>query len=401
MDNRYLILHKNIPVITVSLNHKYAIEKIEKIHNNERIPIGLEKQKLNIENINDWFFSRAIPQKREGLSYILNATDTKNNMELLVKNLGLGLIDNYWIKKENSNLKWEEVNFFDNNFSNEVNGIYLNRSDKINEEILDKINPNNASSGMLPKGWICLQTDSSRTVSSRTEGSRKNKRFLIKGSELQNEQEPYNEEIISKWLDLLKVEHVEYEVKIIDKRPYSICELLLKENEELIHAYHVAKIKPKDNKRSYFEHYIDCCKELGLKDDIRTDLDNMILIDYMSANTDRHWNNFGIIRDSNSLKAKRLAPIYDNGASLFAKIPVFYIKEENINLKCQSFNTRQSQNIKNVKNFDLLEKKEIYSILDIAEQVFKSNKHMEDKRIKEILIEIKQRIITASKKREV
>jgi len=382
MAPRYLILHKNIPVLTVSLNTNYAIEKIEKIHNKERIPIGLENQNLNVNNVNEWFFDRAIPQKREGLSNILNATDTKNNMELLVKNLGLGLIDNYWIKKEDSDLLWENVNFFDNSFSNEVNGVYLNRSDKLNEEIKDKINPNNASSGMLPKGWICAD----------------NKRFLIKGSELQNEQEPYNEEIISKWLDLLKVEHVEYEVKIIDKRPYSICELMLNENEELVHAYHVSRIKQKDNKVSYYEHYIDCCRELGLKDNIRKDIDNMILIDYMSANTDRHWNNFGIIRDSNTLKAKRLAPLYDNGASLFAKIPVFYIKEENINLKCQSFNMRQSENIKNAGNFELLEKKEIYSLIEIIEKIFKNNKHMEDKRIKEILLWVKQRIETVRKK---
>ena len=39
-------------------------------------------------------------------------------------------------------------------------------------------------------------------------------------------------------------------------------------------------------------------------------------LDYLIMNEDRHLNNFGIIRDVNTLKWLDVAPIFDNGQSL-------------------------------------------------------------------------------------
>ena len=147
------------------------------------------------------------------------------------------------------------------------------------------------------------------------------------------------------------------------------------------------------------EHYINCCKKLGLTDSIRHDLDNMILIDFISANTDRHWSNFGLIRDSSTLQAKRIAPLYDNGAALFAKIPTLDIKGENKKLKCLSFNSTQEENIKQVNNFDILKKPEINHITDILGNEFSKNIHMDEVRIKEITLRIEQRIKMALKRK--
>jgi hypothetical protein len=383
VKNRYLILHKNFPVASVILDEDYDIEKIEKIHSKERLPVGLFLKQISVKNLNGWLFGRAIPQKRNGLKQILEATKTRSNQELLIKNLGLGLTDCYWIKPENASLSWDEINFFQNIFSKDVEKIYLRESsDDGNIDLINNISPSNVSSGMLPKGWIC----------------RKNKRYMIKGSELENYQEPYNEVIISRWLDVLGIDHVDYWLKYIDKKPYSVCENMLIPGEELISAYYISNIIKKDNKDSFLDHYIKCCKELGLNDSIRQDLDNMILIDYISANTDRHWSNFGVIRDSDTLRAKKLAPIYDNGASMFAKIHYFDIKEINNNLKCQSFNSKQEENIKLVTNFSLLGNQAVISICDTAMEEFNKNKYMDENRKREIVLRIKQRITMAGKK---
>ena len=376
MKNRYLLLHKDFPVVSVILDDKYSIVKIDKVHNKERLPVGLYTRQLNLGDLNNWLFSRAIPQKRNGLKLILEATNTNSNKELLVKNFGLGLTDCYWIKPEKADLSWEKVNFFDNNFSEEVDSIYLSYSSGKQTASINKLTPNNVSSGMLPKGWIC----------------KKGKRYMIKGSELLNYQEPYNEVIISRWLDGLGIDHVKYKIKLIDKRPYSICESMLKQNEELLHAFYISAIIKKDNKISNLEHYISCCKELGFDDSIRCKLDNMILIDYISANTDRHWSNFGVIRDSCTLKAKRLAPLYDNGAALFAKIPTLDIKRESKTLKCLSFNSTQEENIKLVSNFDIIKNPGIDELIDISKEEFAKNIHMDDTRKNEIVFRINQRI---------
>ena len=50
--------------------------------------------------------------------------------------------------------------------------------------------------------------------------------------------------------------------------------------------------------------------------DARNKLEDMFLLDYLILNEDRHLNNFGIIRDVNSLEWMNVAPIFDNGESL-------------------------------------------------------------------------------------
>ena len=45
-------------------------------------------------------------------------------------------------------------------------------------------------------------------------------------------------------------------------------------------------------------------------------IENMYIVDYLIMNEDRHLNNFGIIRDVNTLKWLDVCPIFDNGQSL-------------------------------------------------------------------------------------
>ena len=50
--------------------------------------------------------------------------------------------------------------------------------------------------------------------------------------------------------------------------------------------------------------------------DFKKKTDQMLFIDYLLGNTDRHLNNFGVIRDAKTLKFLRVAPIYDTGSCL-------------------------------------------------------------------------------------
>lgn len=65
----------------------------------------------------------------------------------------------------------------------------------------------------------------------------------------------------------------------------------------------------------------------------------MILLDFIMANTDRHYNNFAFLRNSNTLEWIGLAPIYDTGTSMFYKISteelklVEYIDSQKISAK--------------------------------------------------------------------
>lgn len=53
-------------------------------------------------------------------------------------------------------------------------------------------------------------------------------------------------------------------------------------------------------------------------------MDYMTLTDFAILNTDEHLMNFGILRDSNSLKYIGMAPIFDSGNSMTFKTSIDY-----------------------------------------------------------------------------
>ena len=67
--------------------------------------------------------------------------------------------------------------------------------------------------------------------------------------------------------------------------------------------------------RSAWNHLFACCEVLGIPD-ARGALGRMLTVDYIIANIDRHWNNFGFIRNADTTKFLGLAPVYDSGTSL-------------------------------------------------------------------------------------
>ena len=60
----------------------------------------------------------------------------------------------------------------------------------------------------------------------------------------------------------------------------------------------------------------------------------MIVCDYIIANYDRHYRNFGAIRNVNTLEWIGIAPIFDSGSSLWATQPTSLIGST---YKCKPF----------------------------------------------------------------
>ena len=48
----------------------------------------------------------------------------------------------------------------------------------------------------------------------------------------------------------------------------------------------------------------------------------MILFDVLIYNTDHYFGNFGFLIDNKTMKIKGLAPIFDNGSSLFSSLTI-------------------------------------------------------------------------------
>jgi hypothetical protein len=295
------LMHKDIPVIDFEiLTEVGAIVKLGNSQNPEHLPVGTTvKGGVSLKAVNAWWKSRSIPASRDGLADALHNMGVHSPEILIEKCYGLSLSDQYWFKPKGPGLRWCDVNFFQNDFSEDVGEILFGREPE-DKKSVNLVSPDNTSDGWLKKKWIIAG----------------GKRLLMKGGSNPFQQEPFNEVVASAIMRRLDVPHAEYTLTHEKGKPYSLCENFITEDTELIPAWTVYDVYKKDNRDSVFTHLLRCCERLEIPG-VRAAIDRMLTVDYIIANEDRHWGNFGFVRDANMLAWKGFAPIFDSGTSLW------------------------------------------------------------------------------------
>lgn len=298
---RYILMHKIIPVCEIDISDaSFSIENISKIYNPEHIPLGLtDNGEINLRKFNKWYRGRSIPASRQGLNQALDIIGITHQDELILKCYGLSLSDQYWFKPIGSDLQWKEINFFDNDFSEDVgNALFGNPSES---DKLSLVSPDNTSDGWLKKKWTIIN----------------GRRCLVKSGSAPFFQEPLNEKIASViQFKLNYMPFVEYDLIFDDEQPLSICENFINSKTELISAYSIYETLPKEKSVSSYEHFKRCCDLQGISNTEKF-LDYMLTVDYIIANIDRHFRNFGVIRNAETLEWIGFAPLFDCGTSLW------------------------------------------------------------------------------------
>ncbi|MFQ7748767.1 MAG: hypothetical protein ACLRJV_16545 [Eubacteriales bacterium] len=104
---------------------------------------------------------------------------------------------------------------------------------------------------------------------------------------------------------------------------------------------------------------MDCCEALGIPG-VREAVDRMIVLDYLIVNEDRHQNNFGVVRNAETLEYLGAAPIYDSGTSLWFDKPTGMVGSGRVT--CKPFKDRHEEQIKLVSSFDWLDLSRLDSI---------------------------------------
>ena len=66
---------------------------------------------IPLEAFNAWWRGRGIPQARHGLAMLLEEAGVELPQELIRRNLGLSLSDQYWIRPNGSGLAWGASTF--------------------------------------------------------------------------------------------------------------------------------------------------------------------------------------------------------------------------------------------------------------------------------------------------
>ncbi len=66
----------------------------------------------------------------------------------------MSLSDQYWANPDSSGLSWHDVNFFENDFSDDVGKALFGNLDVQDISSLSLLSPDNTSDGWLKKKWI-------------------------------------------------------------------------------------------------------------------------------------------------------------------------------------------------------------------------------------------------------
>ena len=383
-----VLMNKNTEVLVAEYDEAVkAFIRIIEVKNIDYAPYiiegiyeeGNENSNSLKTNLSEWFKGRGIPSSRDKLDLLLHRLNIDTPSELLDKAFGLSLSDQYWIKPYGSNITYDDVNFFDNDFDYAE---FLEASLSLNSKVLTKEaslkTPNNTTDGMLKKAWVIED----------------GVRYLLKSGYKNDVLQPFNEAIASMICDRLGFFHVPYTLTTYKDQVVSKCPCFITRDTELITAYQIKNNMKRYDSREDYETYIKKLEDEGINE-ARTKIENMYILDYLIMNEDRHLNNFGIIRDVNTLKWLDVAPIFDNGQSLniqdYSGDEVVIAGHGRLFYELKPFD-ELIKVVKDLKRINIEALKDIPEEFDKLLHQYQNITHMTDRRIQNLCILLQRQI---------
>lgn len=367
-----MFMHKDDPIARLDINNEGIVVDTGNVINPELLPLALRGSLLRI---NHWLRDRAIPNTRSGLQALLNQYNAPTTESLLINNLGLSLNDSYWLKPLDSNLTWKKVNLFDNPFDPSETYSDMGK-DSLHNAL--KLTADASLKGDLRKKWV-IDNDNCRLLVKGNFGNKCQQSLNEKLSTLINDKQDWDK-------------YVRYSVSeySFDESQPSFCcfskNFITSDKTEFIPAWEVFSHLPKPDNISNFNHFVSCCEKLGLdKESVVSFLSYQILLDYAMTNVDRHFNNFGIIRNADTLKPIGMAPIYDCGNSMFFD-QLFVKCNHNVldRIQVNSFRKNERDLLDYVSDFGLFDTEKVPSDDEIY-QLYSMGNSLSETSIEELI----------------
>lgn len=289
----YELMHKNSPCGKIAFDDKSGRIISYKDNGNGYSPY-LGSADLN--KMHKWWEMRAVPASRLLIQNLLKTTGCLNSEMYLAKNLALSMTDSYWLRPEGTLLKYDDVKF--SNLSEFSLG-------KVPYHNATSYDPNASLGGQMEKYWEF--------------GDRGP--VLVKESSKYFGQQSVNEVFATMLHQLQKNEipFVTYTGEITaDNSIICKCDAFTSEDVEFISAYEILESQKNSNSTSLYDQYIDLCIKNGIDAElIQEYMDYQTTTDFLISNVDEHLQNFGVLRDTNTMKLLGPAPIFDSGNSMF------------------------------------------------------------------------------------
>ena len=257
------------------------------------LPLDMERTG---EGVIHWLERRVIPKNRAFVDEILKTlglshNDTKGIIDVCK---GLSLNDSYWVVPEGFEGKFSQYNLYENRFSEILALVAYTGAGGSRQAFTTS--PELTTGGMLPKAWRYVEQDGIYLYKGGTTGASNAGR------------EPYCEYYASQVAETMGLNAVHYELENWKGITASKCELFTNIDTAYIPIGRIVRTGGIAACLAWYE-------KLGTE--FSEQLCSMLVFDALIYNEDRHFGNFGVLRDNHSGKIIAPAPVFDNGLSLF------------------------------------------------------------------------------------
>lgn len=289
----YVLMNKDAEICEFIIRGEGDLEECVSVRGTSKLP-------LYFGSINSWVSRRNAAKHRKHVESILDSWGANTKSGFISLTHCLSVNDTFWVQSVDENLKWANVNLYDNEFSDVVSKLSFDGVGLMGEKFSTS-SPEFTTDGFFNKCWV----------------RRNNGIYLYKaGTEKYRNagREPYSEVIASQiFKELLGHDAVSYTLRKFHGKTVSECALFTDKGSAYL-PYSTLNYNSCDlwDILRVYEEY-DC------GDMVR----GMFIGDGVSLNSDRHLSNFGWLCHPDNMKPYRMAPIFDFNMSM-----VVYADEE-------------------------------------------------------------------------
>lgn len=287
MKKEYVLMNQNCPMLRFSCERN-AFDEPEFTEDQwltELRPIGYG-------NLGDFLARRQAPKHRRHIKELLERYGCDDLEGFLQVTHALSLNDTVWVKEAGSDLCWENVSLYRNEFDQLVSEAAFDGV--ISETELSSTSPEFGTDGYYAKCWVRDE-----------EGI-----WLYKSGSSLHVIEPVSEYLASQLAEKICLNYVSYDLTAYRDKLVSKCALFTDEMTGFAKANAVFRGEQTIPKLLAF------CQANGGDDAFR----RMCLLDALSLNPDRHYGNFGFLFDNKTMEISTMAPVFDNNRALFPEL---------------------------------------------------------------------------------
>lgn len=232
--------------------------------------------------------ARKAPKHRKHIEQLLERYNCSDIDGFIQVTHAVSLNDTFWVKESDSDLEWSNVSLYTNTFDEVIAAAAFDGA--VSDTDLSSTSPEFGTDGTYAKCWV-----------RESDGI-----YLCKSGSDIYELEPLSEYLASQLAGYICKDYVSYDMDYLHGRLVSKCRLFTDENYGLVKAGRV--IKGNRSVAGLLEYF----DKIGSGDDFR----RMCIFDSLILNIDRHFGNFGVAVDNDTMEVVKMAPVYDNNRSL-------------------------------------------------------------------------------------